>query len=86
MAYLPTFASGLVSVAALSALPPFVLPLAVLPRFRSRGSDPAVPPPHGLIVPTSITCALGVPGNMSHGSFPDGFSLMPVVAVVAPGM
>ncbi len=55
-----------------------------LPAGLTRARTGAVA--QGAMVPTSITCALGVPGNMSHGSLPDGFSEMPEVAAVAPGM
>src|SRR5215207_1289717 len=34
----------------------------------------------------NMMCAFGVPGNMIHGTPGAAFSLMPVDAIVAPGM
>jgi hypothetical protein len=38
------------------------------------------------IVSENITCAFGVPGNISHGFVSDGVVEIPVVAVVAKGL
>lgn len=42
-------------------------------------------PPHGVIDPTIMMCAFGVPGNMSHGPFEVGCAVSPTLSGVAPG-
>ena len=43
--------------------------------------------PHGYCIPVeNMMCALGVPGNISHGSSSDGVAESPVDAAVAKGM
>ena len=52
--------------------------------IRNASGDNALGDPHMPV--KNMMWAFGVPGYMIHGTFGAGFSVMPVDAIVAPGM